>query len=75
MSMRIQWDMMPCLLVNSHQSFRKAVSLILQGTCHPKRVEVPKKWVYYAGDYIWVKKPMGVVVLKQLVGPQVKQKR
>jgi hypothetical protein len=32
-----------------------------------------KKWVYYAGKYIWVSKPMGVVVLKQLVGPQVKE--
>jgi hypothetical protein len=32
-----------------------------------------KKWVYYAGQYIWVSKPMGVVVLKQLIGPQVNE--
>jgi hypothetical protein len=72
MLMRIPWDMTTCQLVNSHQSFREAFCLILQVICHSKRVEVPKKWVYYAGEYIWVSKPMGVV-FKQLVGPQVKE--
>jgi hypothetical protein len=32
-----------------------------------------KNWAYYVDEYIWGSKPVGLVVFKQLVWPQVKE--